>query len=229
MTFTRSTVRYSMTPIPETPYQAAQQVWDARLGSARVQAANWRLMAFGLLGVAVIALSGVIWLSARSTVKPWIVEVDRDGAARAVAPATENYHPSDAQIAYHLEHFIKNVRAIPLDPIILREQWLQAYDYATDKAAMTLSDYARVNNPFSHVGHVSVAVEVSSVVRASPSSFQVRWLERHYSDGALTSTEHWTAILSIVVTPPTDALRLRKNPLGIYVDTIDWSRELEAH
>jgi type IV secretion system protein TrbF len=229
MTFTRATVRYSTTPIAETPYQAAQQVWDERLGSARVQAANWRLMAFGLLTIAVIALSGVIWLSARSTVTPWIVEVDRDGAARAVVPATENYHPSDAQIAYYLEHFIKNVRSIPLDPIILREQWLQAYDYATDKAAITLSDYARVNNPFSRVGHVSVAVEVSSVVRASPRSFQVRWLERHYSDGALTSTEHWTSILSIVVTPPTDVLRLRKDPLGIYVDSVDWSRELEAH
>src|SRR6185312_8395122 len=143
--------------------------------------------------------------------------------------ATENYHPSDAQVAYHLEHFIKDVRAVPLDPIILREQWLQAYDYATDKAAMTLSEYARANNPFSHVGHVSVAVEVSSVVRASPDSFQVRWAERHYSDGALTSTERWTSILSVVVNPPTDALRLKKNPLGIYVDSVDWSRELDTN
>jgi len=30
-----------------------------------------------------------------------------------------------------------------------------------------------------------------------------------------------------VTDPPTTADALRKNPLGIYVDAIDWSRELE--
>jgi type IV secretory pathway TrbF-like protein len=32
-----------------TPYQKAAQVWDERIGSARVQAKNWRLIAFGSL------------------------------------------------------------------------------------------------------------------------------------------------------------------------------------
>ena len=41
-----------------------------------------------------------------------------------------------------------------------------------------------------------------------------------------TSTERWTAILTIVVQPPRDADRLRANPLGIYVNAINWSREL---
>ena len=51
--FRRSTVRYGKTPEPETPYQKAGQVWDERIGSARVQAKNWRLAFFGAL-----ALSG---------------------------------------------------------------------------------------------------------------------------------------------------------------------------
>ena len=45
--FQRPSVRYGRTPEPETPYQKAAQVWDERIGSARVQARNWRLMAFG--------------------------------------------------------------------------------------------------------------------------------------------------------------------------------------
>ena len=47
--FRRASVRYGRTPEPETPYQKAAQVWDERIGSARVQAKNWRLMAFGSL------------------------------------------------------------------------------------------------------------------------------------------------------------------------------------
>ena len=51
MMFKRSGVRYGRTPDPETPYQRAGQVWDERIGSARVQARNWRLMALGELGL----------------------------------------------------------------------------------------------------------------------------------------------------------------------------------
>ena len=49
MTFKRSTLRYGETPEPITPYQKAAQVWDERIGSARVQAHNWRLMALARL------------------------------------------------------------------------------------------------------------------------------------------------------------------------------------
>ena len=49
MRFKRPQVRYADTPQPATPYQSAAQVWDDRIGSARVQAKNWRLMAFGCL------------------------------------------------------------------------------------------------------------------------------------------------------------------------------------
>jgi type IV secretion system protein VirB5 len=38
MTFKRSTLRYGETPEPVTPYQKVAQVWDERIGSARVQA-----------------------------------------------------------------------------------------------------------------------------------------------------------------------------------------------
>ena len=46
MIFKRQVQRYGRTPYPETPYQRAGQLWDERIGAARVQARNWRLAAF---------------------------------------------------------------------------------------------------------------------------------------------------------------------------------------
>ena len=71
-----------------------------------------------------------------------------------------------------------------------------------------------------------IAVEVSSVIRASADSFRVAWTEKRYENGQLAGTERWTAILTIVIQPPRDADRLRANPLGIYVNAINWSREM---
>src|ERR1700737_2727697 len=45
--FKRPSLRYGRTPAPETPYQKAAQVWDERIGSARGQARNLRVMAVG--------------------------------------------------------------------------------------------------------------------------------------------------------------------------------------
>ncbi|MFG0275190.1 MAG: conjugal transfer protein TrbF [Phycisphaerales bacterium] len=223
--FKRPSVRYSKTPEPVTPYQKAAQVWDERIGSARVQARNWRLMAMGCLILSTGTSAALVWQSTRSTVVPYVVEVDRLGAAQAVAPATENFRPNDPQIAFHLARFVENVRQVPADPIVLRQNWLRAYDFTTDRGSVALNDYARVNDPFARVGDEQVAVEISSVIRASDSSFRVAWTERRYLNGQLARTERWTAILTVVLQPPRTAEALRKNPLGVFVHAINWSRE----
>ena len=228
MLFKRPQVRYSATPEPVTPYQAAAQVWDQRIGSARVQAKNWRLMAFGCLSLALLMAGGLVWRSAQSIVTPFVVEVDNAGQVRAVGEAASPYKPNDAQIAHHLARFVTDVRSLSIDPIVVRQNWLEAYEYTTDRGAATLNDYARANDPFSRIGQSSVAVDVTSVVRASDTSFQVRWIERNYANGAPSGTERWTAVLSVVLQPPRTEQRLRKNPLGIYVNGLSWSRELEA-
>ncbi|WP_131114772.1 conjugal transfer protein TrbF [Lichenihabitans psoromatis] len=224
--FKRPATHYGKTPEPETPYQRAAQVWDDRIGSARVQAKNWRLMAFGSLALSAGLSAALVWQSANGSIVPWVVQVDKLGASQAVAPATADYRPTDPQIAFHLARFIEEVRSIPADAIIVRQNWLRAYDFTTQGGALALNDYARANDPFTKVGKTQVAVDVSSVIRASPDSFRVAWVQRTYQDGSLASTERWTAILTIVVQPPRDAEKLRANPLGIYVNAINWSKEL---
>lgn len=224
--FRRPSVRYARTPEPETPYLKAAQVWDERIGSARVQAKNWRLMAFGSLALAGSFATALVWQSTQGTVVPWVVQVDKFGEAQAVASAIADYKPTDPQIAWHLARFVEQVRSIPADPVIVRQNWLRAYDYTTDRGALALNDYARGNDPFTKVGKQQIAVEISSVIRASPESFRIAWLERAYENGQLSGTERWTAILSVVMKPPRTADKLRANPLGVFVNAINWSKEM---
>ncbi len=178
MRFKRSAQRYGRTPEPETPYQRAGQLWDERIGSARVQARNWRLMAFGGLALTTAMSAALVWQSLQSKVVPYVVAVDRLGEARAVSEAERDYQPSDAQVAWHLARFIEHVRSVSLDPVLMRRDWLSAYDFVTRR-------------------------------------------------GVRTGTSSWTGILTVVRKAPTSAETLRRNPLGIYIDAIDWSRELD--
>jgi type IV secretion system protein TrbF len=229
MMFRRTLQRYGRMPEPVTPYQRASQVWDDRIGSARVQARNWRLMAFGSLMLSAGLAASSVWQSMQSRVTPYVVEVDRFGAVQAVAPAIQNYQPTDQEIAWHLARFIEHVRGVSIDAVVVRRNWLEAYDFVTDKAAVFLNDYARASDPFAAIGTRSVSIQVTSVVRASDSSFQVKWVETTYEHSSLTASERWTALLTLVIDPPRTADKLRKNPLGIYVNGLAWSRELDPN
>lgn len=226
--FNRSSVAYGETPAPETPYQKAGQVWDERLGSARQQAANWRYIAFGCLLLAMASSVGLVLRSFQSTVTPYVVEVDELGAVQTVGPAAISYEPTDAQIAHHLAVFLEDVRSISVDPVVVRQNWLDAYNFTTDKGAAILNEYARDNDPFARVGKRSRTVDVVSVVRISDDSFQARWVERTYENSVHNGTERFTALLTIIIDPPTDAESLRSNPLGIYIHGLNWGQDLNT-
>lgn len=224
--FRRPSSRFGRESLPETPYQRAGQAWDDRIGSARQQAHNWRLIAFASMAVLGLAAADNLRLRFGTEIVPYVVEVDRLGQARSVAPATADYHPTDPQISWHLARFIENVRARPADPIVLRQNLAAAYDFTTERGTAALNDYARRQDPFANIGEAQVSVDVRQVVRASADSFRIAWDERRYVRGQLAATTHWSAILTFAIRTPADARTLSRNPLGLYVHAINWSQDL---
>lgn len=226
--FTRArSSRLSRTPEPDTPYREAQQLWDRRIGSSLAHARTWRTAAFCALGLSAALAAGVVALAMRPAAVPFVIEASENGEARLVGPATSAYEASDAQLSWHLARFIEMVRGLPSDPIVVRQNWLRAYDWATQGGAQVLNAMAADDDPFSKVGKSTVAVEVLSVVRASPTSFQLRWRESTYTNGTLIDVERYTGVATIVIEPPSTPERLSKNPLGLYVHALTWSRDLQ--
>ena len=220
--------RLGATPVPETPYQRAGQAWDERIGSARVQAANWRVMALGLLALSGGLGGALAWLSARGTVTPWVVEVDRLGQVAAAGPAVRGYAPTDDQVRSTLARFVEQVRSISSDGVVVGSAWERAYDMVDGEAARFITEYANAVDLERQVGRVQVAVEVTSVLRASPRSFRAAWIERRYVEGQLQGTERWSAILTVELRRPRTDQEVLANGLGVRVTAINWSREFGA-
>ena len=148
------------------------------------------------------------------------------GQTQRITALDGRYEPTEAQTGYALAQWVRDVRSKSIDPIVIRQNWLRAYDFATDQGGLALNDYARNNDPFALVGKSQVAVDVSSVIRASNDSFRVAWTERRYQDGALAETSRWSAILTVTVQTPRTPDALRKNPLGVFVNALNRSKEM---
>lgn len=223
--FRSQTLRFGQSPEPVTPYQRAGQAWDDYVGSTRAHMRAWRLIAFCLAGITAIMAADDLHQRLGANFVPFLVEVDPTGALIAIEKSMNAHKLSDVQFAYQLGRFIKNFRSKPIDPVVLKQNWLDAYAFAGGQARQTLTDQANRNDPFTDVGHKAISVEITSVVRLSDTSFQARWLERTYTDGSLSATDRYIGVLTLAEHPPKNESDLRANPFGFTVDAISFTKE----
>jgi type IV secretion system protein VirB5 len=223
--FKSHSLRFGRAPEPVTPYQRAGQLWDDYVGSARAQMRHWRMITFGLCGVMAIIGADNLRLRVEATVVPFLVEIDPTGALLGVEKAGGSRKLSDVQLAYQLGRFISNFRSKSTDPVVIKQNWLDAYAFASGQARQTLNDLANRNDPFANIGHKTVSVEINSVVRLSDTSMQARWTERSYDDGALASTDRYVGVLTVLERPARGEDALRANPFGFTVDAISFTKE----
>jgi len=213
----------------ETPYQRAQQAWDSRMGAAMQAANGWRAGAIAASGLALLLGAGLVTVSLQSRTYVHVVEVSPEGSVLSVRPASPEYTPTDAQVSYFLGRFVRLIRAVPADPVVLRENWLEAYQYLTPKAAASLNAEARLDNPFGQGKTQARSVYVRSIVQRSENSWQVSWTETIASPGAGSSAHVlYTGLFSVAVSAPKDSDALAKNPLGIFITQFSFSPDSGA-
>ncbi len=208
----------------ETPYRRAQAEWDARMGSAVLSARSWRAMAFGALGLCAalgLALT-IVALQKRTFVH--VVEVAPEGQVLSVRATSDKWTPDKTQVAYFIGEFVRSVRALPTDAIVLRENWLGAYKFLTPQAAATLNEIARSDDPFRQGQLTGRTVQIRSIVQRTDASWQVTWTEE---TSGLSSPirASYTGLFTVRLVPPKTADQVAHNPLGLYITDFSWSRD----
>lgn len=224
--FSRPQERYGDSTPVDTPYRRAAQEWDQRIGSSLAQARNWRLMAFGLLLLELTTLGGYIYERQDTHIATYVIPVDKYARPGRIELAGRAYDPSQAEVGYFVADWVWLVRSKSTDPIIVRQNWTNAYHFVSADAAVQLSAYARANDPFAKVGQQAVDVAVVSVLPRSPHTYQVQWRETVYDQGGRGEASNWTGLFTTTQRAPRNEAELRANPLGLLITSFQWSREL---
>ena len=233
-----STKELLHTPVgqrPSTPpesihYDSARKGWNDRVEKAESGMRSWRWATLGTGVMLAGALAGLIAVANRQPPKPLTVRVNTDGSAQVVGPSEVDFQPGPTELRYFLQHWLKLTRAVPLDPVIVKSAWNEAYTFTTPQTANKLNAYARQpGSPMSKVGVETVAVQVRSVIPVTPTSYQARWTETTFSEqGQIKDTAQWTATFTIKVNAPTTDDVAMVNPLGLYITDFNWQRDIGA-
>jgi type IV secretory pathway TrbF-like protein/type IV secretory pathway VirB9-like protein len=168
-------------------------------------------------------------VSSQSRVVPYVVEVDRLGAARAFGPAEPLRATDDRVIIRDLAGFVRDVRSVVADPLAQRDMVTRAFAFVDREAAAFLNIYFAdpANDPRRLGRELTRLVEITGVLAvpgsAAPSqqsptrTWKVSWTERTVprAAGGLPSEAAWEGYFTIRVVPPTHVdERFTLNPLG---------------
>ena len=211
------------------PYLAARREWDERYGDQITRAKNWRTMA-ALSGlVSLLATSGMIWMSVRSHVVPFVVLVDNLSRPIASGIAEQASGSDDRLKRASIFTWIENLRLVTTDGVAQRKAIDRVYaEIANGSAAQTfISDFYRADPPSKRAQTGTVSVEVNSVLPTSDRTYEVEWVETTRGlYGAVKVTDRWKGSFSVVVNPPKDERQARVNPVGLYITNASWAKVL---
>jgi type IV secretory pathway TrbF-like protein len=216
----------------ESPFRAAHQAWDLRLGSSITQAKNWRFAFLVTAALLMVTLLTLLSISKQQKVIPVIVALDKEsGEPTVVGPVDQKkYQPGPLEIKYFLSQFVRYVRSVPLDQIVIKQNWLHAYAFLRKEAAGLLNEMTQKdsNSPLNKIGKVLVTVQPISILQIpDTNSYQMRWKETSYTNQG-TKLEEYTMLATFIIEleQPKDEQTLQENPLGLFIKSFQWNREL---
>jgi len=211
------------------PYLAARREWDERYGSFITRERNWRIIAILSSLVALFSVGGMIRLSMKSHIVPFVVAMDSLGRTAAAGRAEETSPADDRLKRATLFNWVEDLRTVTTDGIAQRKAIDRVYAHIASggQAQALISEFYRADPPQKRAAAETVSVEVRSVLPTSERTFEVEWFETTRDlYGAVKEQDHWKAAFSIAVNPPTDERMARINPLGIYVTNASWGKVL---
>jgi type IV secretion system protein TrbF len=211
------------------PYVEARREWNERYGDYIQQAHHWRMVALLASAIAVIAVSGVVYIGAQSKIVPYVVEVDKLGAVAAVAPAERANTVDQRVMRAYIARFVTDWRMVSIDRLAQKGAVDRVYAMlpSGSVALRKLNEQFRATNPFVIGRKQTVAVELTNILPISNQTWQVEWREvTRDLRGELVKSVRMKVSIIVGITPPTDEQMILINPLGVYITDLNWSQEL---
>ena len=201
-----------------TSYEKAYLEWSARIGEARIQAKNWQKMALLSLGVLILFLCLFIALLNMKKTYVYVAQVT-PGAQIDLVSLPQSLKASTPEQVYFINQFINDIMSLPLDPVMARQNWFDAFDFVSGQAVAQLTLYAQNTNPLQSLGQITKSVEINNFNVVSNQSIRFSWTVTSYNNqGQIQNQITQSGIFTLSqAQTPTDHAELLKNPFGLKV------------
>ncbi len=210
------------------PYLSARTEWLERYGSYIKARNQWRNFAFFCLAIALISVLLNVYQSQQQKIIPYVVEVDRLGRVAATEEASQITDVPPRVIQSEISRIIMDWRTVTADYGLQEKMISRLSAHIAGQAKGILSSWFESNSPYIRAKNILVEVAIKGVpLPVSDDSWRIEWTEivRNHAGVALSETVY-EATLPIKIIPPHSEDRIIKNPMGVYIVGLSWSKLL---
>lgn len=209
--------------------KAKEEYFDMYMKQSK-QIHTWKMACFISSILLILSLGITFYLTTRSSLIPYVIEVDATGNAKAINPAHQiNYIPTEVVKEYFLKEVIRNMRNVPRDRVLVGRNFSKNLFYLNSQMQNKYKNLIEKEDLTDMVNKtISRDVNIHSLTRiaGTKSSYQVRWEERFYnSEGMNIDNEKLLGIFTLGVKQPTTLEQMNNNPLGILVEDFSITKE----
>ena len=214
-----------------SPYLDARREWEERYGGFASAAKYWRNTSFISLLIALIATVGSIYLAGKKEVVPYIVEVEKSGVITQVQRAdSPNQETIQKIIKSQLTVFVEKWRNVVLDAQLQRKNVLDVYVFLQKNtpAFTKITEFFKNNDPFERARKETLFVEIANVLPLKENAYQIEWRETimDRKSGQTLHVNSYKLIAYTSLSPPTDESNIIRNPIGLIINDLNWSKEI---
>ena len=218
----------SKTEISNPYLQAREEFFDS-VGYPVRAAAQWRLAAFISFLLLAISLAGNVIQAAQEKVVPYVVAVDKLGAALAVKRADHASPTPVTVIQAELANLIVNWRTVTADLDLQARMIDRLSGFARGAAKGVLTEWFEKNNPVARArsGRL-VSVNVKGLpLPVSQNSWRIEWRETVRNHvGVTVEDTQYEATLTVALQPPKTDAEILRNPGGVYITELSFGTVL---
>lgn len=193
---------------------------------------SWKLVSFIMFLFFLIAFATVIYLSTRTSLIPYIIEVDQFGVPKVIGEIDKiKYSPKESEYNFFVREFITRARAIPKDRVLYNSNYKKNMYFLKEES---FSKYNAMINDMEATRKLEEnhAVEVNIVssqkVPNSENTYQIRWEEKEYDASGFNVTSGVKRLSCMIVITEEKLKKLEEiavNPLGLKIIDFNLTKE----
>ena len=209
------------------PYLNARQEWMERYGSYISRAAQWRMVAFLALIIAVLSLTGTIVQMTQTKIVRYFVVVDELGKTVAEKIQGHGGGTPEKVVQSAVAQAIVDWRTVTVDTELQKRMINNLTMHTAGATRGVLKQWYEKNSPYevAKSGRL-VHVEIKGIpLPVSKGSYRVEWNEIVRNlQGIELGRENYEAIATVEIVPPASEEIMISNPGGVYITNLSMAK-----
>lgn len=192
---------------------------------------TWKMAFFITAIMLSVSVCYSFYLAQRSTLIPYIIEVDETGNAKGINPAYQvAYNPDELSKDYFIRQLIYRSRTITLDNVTNGVFYKNNMYFLSQVAKEKYHKFLKEDKLTEKIENgLTRQITITSInkIAGTNNSYQARWFEETFDNtGISLGTQKMLGTFILQINQPTSLEKAHFNPLGIMINDYTMTKEI---